>query len=213
MGGHRWYIEYYPNGRGPKDAGWLSVFLFHLQRRPDEVVTTQLKISLLDRRGEPVPSYSSRGGRWRSCAFSSNQGPAWGYPQLIRPKDLLREKSRHVSSEDGVLSVRFDIAVSKESPCPKQSLVVGGATVPPPDILQDLARLLSSGEGADVKFEVGGETFTAHRHLLAARSSVFKAELLGPMKESAASACVRIEDMGTESLRGFAPFHLHRLAA
>ncbi|VAH71177.1 unnamed protein product [Triticum turgidum subsp. durum] len=66
--------------------------------------------------------------------------------------------------------------------------------VPPPDILHDLGQLLSSGEGADVTFEVGGEIFAAHRCVLAARSSVFRAELLGPMKEST-SMCMQIEDM------------------
>ncbi|KAE8769668.1 BTB/POZ and MATH domain-containing protein 2 [Hordeum vulgare] len=60
--------------------------------------------------------------------------------------------------------------------------------------LHDLGQLLSSGEGADVTFEVSGETFAAHRCILGARSFVFRAELLGPMKEST-STCVQIEDM------------------
>ncbi|KAB8112811.1 hypothetical protein EE612_051545, partial [Oryza sativa] len=37
--------------------------------------------------------------------------------------------------------------------------------------------------GADVTFQVGGETVAAHRAVLAARSRVFRAELFGPMKE------------------------------
>ncbi|KAF8765984.1 hypothetical protein HU200_007958 [Digitaria exilis] len=41
--------------------------------------------------------------------------------------------------------------------------------VPPPDMDRHLGRLLSSGEGADVTIEVGGETFMAHRTVLAAR--------------------------------------------
>jgi speckle-type POZ protein len=48
---------------------------------------------------------------------------------------------------------------------------------------RDLGELLSSGEGADVTFEVSGLLFRAHRNVLAARSSVFRAELYGPMKE------------------------------
>lgn len=43
---------------------------------------------------------------------------------------------------------------------------------PPSDMHLDFGRLLASGE-----------TFAAHRCVLAARSSVFMAELLGPMKE------------------------------
>ncbi|CAL4983188.1 unnamed protein product [Urochloa decumbens] len=67
--------------------------------------------------------------------------------------------------------------------------------VPPSDLVQHLGHLLSSGEGADVMFEVGGETMiSAHRSILAARSPVFKAELFSPMKEGTATR-VRINDM------------------
>ncbi|KAI5021479.1 hypothetical protein ZWY2020_058209 [Hordeum vulgare] len=58
--------------------------------------------------------------------------------------------------------------------------------------LHDLGQLLSSGEGADVTFEVGGETFAAHRCILGARSPLEAS--FGPMKEST-STCVQIEDM------------------
>ena len=53
--------------------------------------------------------------------------------------------------------------------------------------------MLETGVGADVNFEVG-ETFPAHRRLLAARSSVFMAQLFGPMEEKDAT-CIQIVDM------------------
>ncbi|XP_062198300.1 BTB/POZ and MATH domain-containing protein 1-like [Phragmites australis] len=55
-----------------------------------------------------------------------------------------------------------------------------------------LGHLLSSGEGADIALEVDGETFSAHRSILAARSPVFTAQLFGPMRENTA-VCVWIE--------------------
>uniref|UniRef100_I1QUP1 BTB domain-containing protein n=2 Tax=Oryza glaberrima TaxID=4538 RepID=I1QUP1_ORYGL len=59
--------------------------------------------------------------------------------------------------------------------------------MPLPELNRDMeAALLQSEEGADVTFEVGGESFAAHRCVLAARSSVFRAELFGAMKESTA---------------------------
>nr|CAB3490351.1 unnamed protein product [Digitaria exilis] len=67
--------------------------------------------------------------------------------------------------------------------------------VPPPDMDRHLGRLLSSGEGADVTIEVDGETFMAHRTILAARSPVFKGELFGPMEEGTSPTRVRIKDM------------------
>ena len=56
------------------------------------------------------------------------------------------------------------------------------------------ARLLESQVGTDVTFQVGEESFAAHRAVLAARSPVFMAQLFGQMKETATSH-VRIDDM------------------
>ncbi|GJN20930.1 hypothetical protein PR202_gb08368 [Eleusine coracana subsp. coracana] len=75
------------------------------------------------------------------------------------------------------------------------------AAVPaaPLDLQRHLGDLLVAGEGADVTFLVAGETFRAHRCVLAARSPVFKAELYGVLRQSAAAAaaelCIRIHDM------------------
>ncbi|CAO2187490.1 unnamed protein product [Urochloa humidicola] len=43
--------------------------------------------------------------------------------------------------------------------------------------------MLEGGDGADVTFEVHGESIRAHRAVVASRSPVFKAELYGQMKE------------------------------
>ncbi|CAN6229623.1 unnamed protein product [Urochloa humidicola] len=55
--------------------------------------------------------------------------------------------------------------------------------VPPPELAGDLGRLLATGMGADVTFDVGGRAFPVHRVVLAARSPVFRAELFGEMME------------------------------
>jgi speckle-type POZ protein len=73
--------------------------------------------------------------------------------------------------------------------------VVDVTEVKPLYLHSDLARLLASKVGGDVTFVVAGETFTAHRCVLAARSEVFKAEFFGPGKENAAATHVRIDDM------------------
>jgi speckle-type POZ protein len=50
--------------------------------------------------------------------------------------------------------------------------------VPPSDIGSHLGHLLDCTDGSDVSFVVDGDMFRAHRAVLAARSPVFKAQLL-----------------------------------
>ncbi|KAI4974875.1 hypothetical protein ZWY2020_048482 [Hordeum vulgare] len=66
--------------------------------------------------------------------------------------------------------------------------------VPASDIESHLGGLLDRSVGTDVSFCVKGETFHAHRAILAARSPVFKAELFGPMAE-ATMACVTLHEI------------------
>ncbi|KAL6661114.1 hypothetical protein ACP70R_000498 [Stipagrostis hirtigluma subsp. patula] len=51
-----------------------------------------------------------------------------------------------------------------------------------------------TADGSDVSFLVGGETFRAHRAVLAARSPVFKAQLLGSMAD-AKIPCITLHDI------------------
>nr|CAB3494678.1 unnamed protein product [Digitaria exilis] len=75
---------------------------------------------------------------------------------------------------------------------PGSSFVV----VPLPDSSQHFHAFLLGGKGADVRFLVTGESFDAHRCVLAARSPVFDALLFGPMKEGTnTGSCIRIQDM------------------
>lgn len=66
--------------------------------------------------------------------------------------------------------------------------------IPPSNISHHFGQLLESGNGFDVNFEVDGEIFSAHKLVLAARSPVFRAQLLGPMKDSNMQ-CIKIEDV------------------
>lgn len=66
--------------------------------------------------------------------------------------------------------------------------------VSPSNMAEHIGWLLDSGKGTDVTFEVDGETFPAHKLVLAARSPVFRAQLFGPMKDKNMQ-CITIEDM------------------
>ena len=66
--------------------------------------------------------------------------------------------------------------------------------MPPSDLSKCFGKLLESGKGSDVSFEVDGEVFAAHKLVLAARSAVFKAQLFGPLKDKNTEH-IKVEDM------------------
>ncbi|CAL4986668.1 unnamed protein product [Urochloa decumbens] len=220
--GHRWSLRYYPNGSddsyNESSQKWVSMYL-HLDRSYNTTdVKARFTISLLDWYGQAVPSYTYA-SQWidRFTPSGEHKGfprfvkrKALEYPTLFLPTLLLADcfKVRcditvvtdtivPPASTVVIVPPANVIAVSKkeakkEEDAPPESFVV----VPPPDMHQHLAHLLSSGEGADVTLEVDGETFRAHRSILAARSPVFKAELLSPMEEgTSAACCVSIKDI------------------
>ncbi|XP_048540084.1 BTB/POZ and MATH domain-containing protein 2-like [Triticum urartu] len=85
----------------------------------------------------------------------------------------------------------------------------GGGEALLPDIHRHFGDLFQTNVGADVTFEVGGETIAAHRCVLAARSNVFRAQLFDPMKEGSTattSSVIRIEDMEASIFRALLSF-------
>ena len=93
--------------------------------------------------------------------------------------------------KDDCLSVNCIVGVVKSR---TEGPKVYSIAVPPSNMGQHFGHLLESGKGADVKFEVDGEHFSAHKIVLAARSPVFRAQLFGPMKDQN-TQCIKIEDM------------------
>ncbi|XP_047083775.1 BTB/POZ and MATH domain-containing protein 2-like [Lolium rigidum] len=194
IGGHRWFMQYYPNGRCSDDAGWISIVL-HLDQTDVKEVKAQFNISLLDQHGKAVKSHST--SSQLLCDFKAT-GEKWGYNEFIKSNEL--EESAYL--KDDVFRVRCDLTVVKEI---VTELITPAVIVPPSDIHHHLAHLFSVGEGSDVTFEVGGQMFPAHRYILAARSSVFRAELLGPMKENTATH-IQISDMEARVFRALLHF-------
>ncbi|CAL5007523.1 unnamed protein product [Urochloa decumbens] len=77
--------------------------------------------------------------------------------------------------------------------------------VPPSDLPEHLGTMLEEGDGADVTFEVQGESIPAHRAVVASRSPVFKAELHGQMKERREDH-IAISDMQPDVFKGLLRF-------
>ncbi|CAL4916818.1 unnamed protein product [Urochloa decumbens] len=184
VGGHRWHIEYYPNGWKSKHVDYLSLYLRLDGHVAEHDVKFQFEFSFIDQVERQEPS------RIRTMQSRGIPGDfGWGYPCFVRRSVF--EGSRHLKNDS--FTVRCDIVVITDTDRRPSSAAV--VVSPPPSIQQHLGSLLMSGEGADVTFEVGGETFTAHRCVLAARSPVFRAGLFGPMKEGTTTSAIRIDDM------------------
>ncbi|CAN6318386.1 unnamed protein product [Urochloa humidicola] len=79
-------------------------------------------------------------------------------------------------------------------------------TVLPSDMCQNFGDLLKTKEGVDVIFVVSGETFTAHRCVLAARSTVFKEQLFGSMNNVMAASPILIDDMEAKVFKALITF-------
>uniref|UniRef100_J3N2T3 BTB domain-containing protein n=1 Tax=Oryza brachyantha TaxID=4533 RepID=J3N2T3_ORYBR len=197
VAGHRWAITYYPNGNCAKTADHVSLYLLLL---PDEKTNTTKGVKVQARfqfrfAGRVTKQSSQALGEVK--IFGDEGSWTWGYRKFIKRADF--EKSKDL--RDDSFTVRCDIVVVREIRAEKTTEVRPAnakafVSVPASDMGQQLGDLLASEKGADVVFQVGAETFAAHRCVLAARSPVFAAELYGPMKEGdAARGVVRVEDV------------------
>jgi speckle-type POZ protein len=146
-----------------------------------ETVKAQIKFSLLDQHGKPVPAYSMT-TPIRDFSVGHN---SLGYGEFIEREAL--EKSEHL--KDDSFTVKVDVTVMSECHAQEAPAIV----VPPSDMHLHFGDLLSSKACVDVEFRVAGETFSAHRSVLAARSPVFRAQFCGPIRSS--TEAIRIDDM------------------
>jgi speckle-type POZ protein len=85
VGGHSWYIRYYPDGNNEKSTDWVSVYLYldQLAAGDDGDVKARYKFSLIDDAGEDFSSYT----RTSSYSFWSTGKPR-GYYQFIKAMDM-----------------------------------------------------------------------------------------------------------------------------
>jgi speckle-type POZ protein len=147
IGGHRWCIYYYPQGRYAEDAGFISLFLSRQDGGP--AVKVQFEFSFVDEteKQDPARIRASR-------VFETSSLEVF---KRFMKRDAL-QKPRHFK-DDG-FTIRCDVMVAEEDVTPPL------IDVPPSDMKQNFTDLLLAGEGTDVVFQVGGETFAAHRSIL-----------------------------------------------
>ncbi|VAH69108.1 unnamed protein product [Triticum turgidum subsp. durum] len=146
LGGHRWHIDYHPNGSKPEYADYISLFLV-LDDNVTTAVKAQRRFSFADEVTNQAPSLVST----TVHSYSSQQ--SWGYKTFIKRADL--EKSEHL--KDDSFTIRCDIVVISDYRAEDlpQETPPAFVTVAPSDLHRHLGNLFKTEKGADVVFEEG----------------------------------------------------------
>ncbi|KAJ6717944.1 BTB/POZ AND MATH DOMAIN-CONTAINING PROTEIN 1 [Salix purpurea] len=100
------------------------------------------------------------------------RGSMWGYKRFFRRTTL--ETSDYLKDDCLIMNCTVGV-VRTHLEGPNQYSI----SVPPSDMGQGFKELLESEAGCDIAFQVGDETFKAHKLILAARSPVFRAQFFG----------------------------------
>ncbi|KAG0530674.1 hypothetical protein BDA96_05G207400 [Sorghum bicolor] len=166
----------------------------------DTAIMVRTRYILLDKAGLPLPS-----------SIRKDSERALSTMRSMRATQFMRRKRfESYYLKDNRFSVRCDVTLVRRTMCGRET-----GAMPPPDMRRHLGELLAGGVGADVVLEVGAEAFRAHRSILAARSPVFKAELLGgptddkdapPPTTSTTSRRLRIHDIEPSVFRAVLHF-------
>ncbi|CAE6039524.1 unnamed protein product [Arabidopsis arenosa] len=175
VGGYDWAIYFYPDGKNPEDQS-LYISLFIALASDSNDIRALFELTLMDQSGKgkhKVHSHFDRaleGGPYTL----KYKGSMWGYKRFFRrsaleTSDYLKDDCLVINCTVGVVRARLE--------GPKQY----GIVLPLSNMGQGLKDLLDSEVGCDIAFQVGDETYKAHKLILAARSPVFRAQFFGPI--------------------------------
>ncbi|CAL5398568.1 unnamed protein product [Camellia sinensis] len=172
VGGYQWAIYFYPDGKNPEDnSTYVSVFIALASEGTD--VRALFELTLLDRSGKGKHKVHSHFDRsLESGPYTLKyRGSMWGYKRFFRR--ALLETTDYL--KDDCLKINFTVGVVVSAiDCPRLHSI----QVPDSDIGAHFGTLLENIDGSDVIFNVAGEKFNAHKLVLAARSPVFRSELI-----------------------------------
>ncbi|PUZ52302.1 hypothetical protein GQ55_6G259400 [Panicum hallii var. hallii] len=118
---------------------------------------------MMDKNGKPS---SCHAGSRSLLVYPQKDYKGWGWHQFVKWSDL---ETLHAT--DGLVTIVCGVILLDDDDDPLDA--------PPSDMGSHLSRLLDCADGSDVSFVV-----KAHRAVLAARSPVIKAKLLGAMADA-----------------------------
>ncbi|KAM3214156.1 hypothetical protein ACQJBY_066533 [Aegilops geniculata] len=179
LDGYEWEIRIHP--RCHDSVALNIIFLSEARRCP---VRTKVRYCIIDPRGvlKPFERYCM------SLTFKKLQDSSF---EVVFMDTGLLEASDYL--KDDSFTVQCTLEVFKKLP-DIATISLKELHLSSSNLHQHFAELLQNETGADVTFLVSGESFAAHKNILAARSPVFMAEFFGEMKEKC-SQSVQIKDM------------------
>ncbi|CAL5007423.1 unnamed protein product [Urochloa decumbens] len=216
VGGSNWCVNYLPNGNTvevdyeeydyytdhsdmendrieeeEENREYISVYLEHLRGAITANVIFDLRVV------NPVTGLSSPEKSY-SLVFN-HLNTSWGSARFIKRSEL---EASYVGDDRLVIECAVIVILEEPVSRPKMDWEI---KVTPSDILENLGKLLESGERSDVTFKVKGEVFHAHKFVLAMRSRVFEAELYGPMRDKKRQS-ITVEDMEPDAFKALLEF-------
>ncbi|KAI3994125.1 hypothetical protein MKX01_012382 [Papaver californicum] len=185
VGGYQWAIYFYPDGKNPEDnSAYVSVFIALASEGTD--VRALFELTLVDQSGKGKHKVHSHFDRsLESGPYTLKyRGSMWGYKRFYRrtvleTSDFLKDDCLKIDCTVGVVVSTTD--------CSRLHSI----QVPDSDIGSHFGMLLENQEGSDIVFNVAGEKFHAHKLVLAARSPVFRDELMDDMEEDECEVVVK----------------------
>jgi speckle-type POZ protein len=196
VGGYDWSIRFYPDGNAESTEGCMALSLELMS--PNAEVRAVFDFGIAKHNSGLLSTTFVQ----QNKTFSSRTKSTRLFTLFIVRSSYETKTTTYLPND--LLIIKCIMGVIKESQL-NETAGRSEIEVPPPDILEHLAKLLEAKEEADVIFSVGGETFEAHKIVLAMRSPVFKAELFGPMRKTRARS-VTIEDMQPAVFRAYLHF-------
>jgi speckle-type POZ protein len=183
-GGYDWHLEYFPHGGSHENKGSHSSLFICLQSEVEKI-RVEYCSQVLDKKGDFITV-----GNPEVLNFT-NTSNSWGEMDFIASNT-----TEELYCVNGVLVICCSIRVLTD---PKVVWTYPGG------LCEHIEKLWEEKERFDVTFDVEGESISAHRFMLAARSPVFKTELFGPM-EQAKIEHIKINEMKADVFRALLNF-------
>ncbi|KAM0847376.1 hypothetical protein ACQ4PT_055056 [Festuca glaucescens] len=204
VGGYNWDLLCTFHDTGHRHLKSVTLELLGTDIASDVIATASLRI------GNPLGRWPP--AVWLSDAVNTFTKKAYGRSWKLSLPDAFRgHEDRYVSTDDRI-TILCTVEVFQEDAAataaePTKCFV---SPVPPPTIAGEFRKLLllletKCLETSDVTFIVEGTQIIAHRLVLAMRSPVFAAELLGHMREIT-TRHVTIHDMSAPTFRAMLRF-------